>query len=215
MGISATPVLQLAPDFMGQVSEGTYFTVNNAQTGIATAAAPTTFSDTNPFVAIRNNATPGGPSMYLDYLALVNTAIGTAAANVQLAVQIDPLVDRYTSGGTVLTSLIVNPNANFSNTSNALVRAGNITASAKTSAARMVVGNRFLKAAIPVVGDTYIVKFGAVDSPTFIGASAVVFTLQNVPKVVIPPQASCLIHLWFTSQSGASSYAPEMGWVER
>lgn len=34
-------------------------------------------------------------------------------------------------------------------------------------------------------------------------------------KIVVPPQGSCLIHIWLPSQTGASSFIPEMGWVER
>lgn len=63
--------------------EGTYFTVNNSQTGLATAAAPVAFSATNPFLLIYNaGSSATGPRIYLDAATLVATAAGTAGVNV-------------------------------------------------------------------------------------------------------------------------------------
>lgn len=96
-----------------------------------------------------------------------------------------------------------------------LVYAGNLTASAATAAVRTLVGNRFMKGAIPVAGDTYTVRFGSADMADQIGVSTNVFSTNNVPPVAIGPGQSALIHLWFPSQSAASSYAPELSWWER
>lgn len=215
MTFTTAPVLPIGPDMMGVAAEGTYFCVNNAQTGIATAATPTSFSDTNPFITIFNKNTAGGASIYLDFIALIATAAGTAGASVQCSGQLDFNVDRYTSGGTDLTSLIVNPNGNATGTSAAKFRAGNITASAHTSVSRTIFGNRYLSGAIPVAGDTYVLKFGGLDSVSTLGISTIKMGVQNVPKVVIPPQGSFTLGIWLPSQSAASSYAPEAGWVER
>jgi hypothetical protein len=80
---------------------------------------------------------------------------------------------------------------------------------------RMVVGQRALKGAIPVVGDDYTLKFGGVDAPGAIQISTILKSVVNVPKVVIPPGWTALVHLWLPSQSAASSYLPELGWYER
>lgn len=215
MAFNAAPSLPLSPDMLGVASEGTYFMVANAQSGLATAAAPTSFSDTNPFIAMFNKNTSGGASIYLDYIKLIATAAGTGAASVQAATQIDFVTDRYSSGGTDLTANIVNPNGNATGTSAVKFRAGNITASAKTSVSRQLDGQMTLLPAIPVAGDTMVIKFGAVDSPLIIEKVTNTFVLVNHPKVVIPPQGSFLLNLWFPSQSGASSYLPVAGWVER
>lgn len=214
---SASYVFPLFPDMHNAVDEGNYFVANNDQTGLANAAAPVAFSATNPFIAIYNRDTgPTGKSIYLDFLTLVNTVIGTAGADIQFALTLDNGLDRYTSGGTDLTALhIFNPNGNSGQASIAKVRAGNITAAAATAAVRTIVGRRYLKGAIPVVGDEYTIKFGGVDAPSFIGVSTIAKVLVNVPKIVIPPAGSLLLHLWLTSQSAASSYAVEMGWIER
>lgn len=210
---SLTPVVNYGTDMHGFAEEGSYFCVQNAQTGIASPTTGTTFSDTAPFISIYNK--DNAKSIYLDFLKLVATAAGTAAAQVLAAAQIDMGVDRYTSGGTDLTPNINCVNGGKANVSIAKVRAGVITASAKTAAARMIFGEALLLPAIPAAFDTMMLKFGAVDQPLVIQKVTNTFTSQGVPKIVIPPQSSCLIHLWFPSQSGASSYIPEMGWVER
>ena len=209
--------INLFPDFAGHAVEGTYLTVNNAQSGLATAAAPTAFSATNPFFLIYNTENPANPmakDILLDYLNLLCTAAGTAATSIQAAVTLDQ-GNRYSSGGTEVTNQVVNPNGRFSKASVAKVYAGNITAAAASGLARTVVGNRFLKGAIGVAGDQYTLKFGGIDSPSFIGISTITTTLQNLPKIVVPPNWSALVHLWLPAQSAAASFAPEAGWVER
>lgn len=213
----AAHVSNVYPDMAAAAEEGAYFTVNNAQTGIATAATPVSFSATNPFLIVYNRETASNPAakrIILDYAMLLPTAAGTAGANVQFAVTLDS-GNRYSSGGTELTTLIVNPNGDASGTSVAKVYAGNLTATAASALVRTVVGQRYMKGAIPVIGDTYTIKFGGVDAPSFIGISTILTSVNNVPKVVIPPGWSAIVHLWLTSQSAASSYAPELGWVER
>lgn len=209
-----TLVRDISPDQFAIADIGQYFAANNAQTGIATAAAPTSFSATNPFLAIVNKDSVNGKNIYLDYVTLLATAAGTAGASLQVAVTLDN-TNRYTSGGTDITANIVNTNGNAGTKSIAQVVAGNITASSATGNVRTVVGNRFLKGAIPVAGDEYTLKFGGVDAPAAIQISTISKVAINVPKIVIPPGWTALIHIWLPSQSGASSYAPELGWIER
>jgi hypothetical protein len=193
--------------------EGSYFTANNAQTGVATAAAPTSYSATNPFVMIANTASPSvpnSPRIYIDYLTLLATAAGTGGASLQVAIYIDN-IQRYTSGGTALTPVKAN---SAGNASVAQIYAGNITAAAAGLQARTIVGNRYLKGAIPVAGDTYTLQSGSVDAVTTFGVSTILFSLQNIPPVVINPGETALVHLWLPSQAGASSYAPELSWWE-
>jgi hypothetical protein len=208
--------LSLFPDMGVLADEGSCFTVNNAQSGLATAAAPTSFSATNPFLLIYNrDAQPNGKRIYLDTATLVATAAGTAGTNLQCAVSVDS-GNRYSSGGTEITSSIVNPNFDATGGSVARVWAGNITATAASASVRNIVGNRFLKGAIPAAGDTYILKFGGVDAPLLTGSAGSLFTMvQNVPKVIVGPNESALVYIWLAAQTAASSYLPEMAWVER
>ena len=121
--------------------EGTYFTCNDAQTGLATAATPTAFSDTNPFLIIINRDNPGGRRVYIDLMRLVCTAIGTAGATVQFAVQLDSYPSRMigaTIGGTDLTANIVSPNFDMAVKSVVEIHAGNLAPNAKSSMNRVV-----------------------------------------------------------------------------
>lgn len=198
--------------------EGSYFTCNNGQSGLATAAAPTSFSATNPFILIANVDSPSNSAarrIYLDFARLVATAAGTAGASVQAAVTIDT-GNRYTSGGSDLTANIVSPNMDSPlRSSIAKVYGGNITAAAASSSARTVAGQVALKGAIPVVGDNYILSFGAVETMMMIASATLVWSLQPICPVIIGPNQSALIHIWLPSQSGASSYIPELNWWER
>lgn len=210
----------VSPDILTKhvtADEGTYFVTNNAQTGLATAAAPTAFSATNPFLLIYNTSAPAdefAPRIYLDYLMLLATAAGTGGTNVQFAITIDR-ANRYSSGGTDITSNIKGVNQSTSRASGARVYAGNITATAATANARTIVGNRFMKGAVPVAGDQYVVRCGAPDLADMLSISTILFSNNNVPPVVCGPDESLLVHLWLTAQSAASSYAPELGYWEK
>lgn len=208
------------------VDEGSYFTANNAQTGIATAAAPTAFSATNPFLLIYNPSRPSddfAQRIYLDYFTLLATAAGTGATSVQFAITRDN-GNRYTSGGSELTLNITNTGPT-SAASIAKVYAGNLTASAATASAKTLIGNRVFKigvAPIPVIGDTYTGRFGSAslgENLTYSNATATLtlsmITAQNMPPIVLGSDESLLIHMWFPGQSAASSFAPELGWWER
>lgn len=197
--------------------EGSYFVVNNAQTGIATSATPTAFSATNPFVLIYNAAAPSddfAKRIYFDFVTLIATAAGTAGASVNFAITVDR-GNRYTSGGTDLTANIkgINQAASIGTTTRAY--AGNIVASAATANARTIVGQRSMKGAIPVAGDMYTVRFGTTDVCDFIGISTILFSTNNVGPCVIGPDETMLLHIWLPSQSAASSYLPEIGFWER
>ena len=197
--------------------DGSYFTCNNAQAGLATAAAPTAFSATNPFLLIANTDNPGSNarSIYLDYLMLLATAAGTAGASLQVAVTIDQ-GNRYTSGGSELTANIVNCSMlSAQRTSVARVFAGNITAAGAGSNVRTHVGNRYMKGAIPVAGDEYTINFGGIEAMNNISISTIMKSVFNAPPLIIGPQQCALVHIWLPSQSGASSYAPELSWWER
>ena len=88
--------------------EGSFFVANNAGTGAATAAAPTAFSDTAPMLSITNADSAGNPNakrVYVDTVRLMETAAGTGGVSMRFQVKIDS-ADRFSSGGTLLTSLL-------------------------------------------------------------------------------------------------------------
>lgn len=215
--MTARPVSYVTPlgtDQFGLVDEGGYFCVTNNQSGLAMTSANTAFTATTPFIVAFNKAAAGGPHAYLDFLTLIATAAGSSGTNVQFAAVVDQ-GNRFSTGGTEITANIVNPYFDQSGASNLRVWAGTVTATAASSTARTVVGNRFLVGAIPAVGDTYVVKFGGNESNNQIAKQTITFTEQNVPKIVVGPQESVCLYLWEPSMSTASSFIPEMGWVER
>lgn len=205
-------VLSLMPTKHLLAEEGSYYNSNNGSNGVATAAAPTVFSSTNPFLLLFNQEAVGGKNIELDYITLVNAAPGTGGTNLQCAVTVDA-GNRFSAGGVSLTPANVNPA--IAGGSVAKVWAGNITATAATISARGVVGVRTLKGSIPVSGDVYTARFGSADAPDLLSVSTVTLTTINLPPIIVPPQYSVLFYIWLAAQSVSSSFAPEIGWWER
>jgi hypothetical protein len=206
--------------------EGSYRLANNNQTGIATPAV-TAYGATTPMLTVFNSDTVSatGKRIYLDYLALITTAAGSfasAGVNLQIAVDLDT-GDRYSSGGTDLSSLITNPNMDSAQSSIAKVRFGNITATAATGAVRHPVGLRILRPVVSatvadVVGEQKMLNFGPVEQ--MLNGSITVANANNIPlampPLIIGPQQSALIYFIMNGTTpGAVSYAPELAWFER
>jgi hypothetical protein len=202
--------------------EGSYFTANNGQTGLA-EANNTAFTATAPFLVIFNGNAAGGPNVYVDYLALVTTAAGSAASGLT-AIQAAAVIDngnRLGSGGTTLTLNNVNLNSGLT-APNVVVTAGTPTATAASPAARMVCGLRTLRPTVSatvadVVGEMKLLNFGGVEGATGSCTIANANVLpQAFPPIVIGPNQSFLFYVW--QATGATNvvanYAPEIGlWV--
>ena len=208
--------------------EGCYFIINNAQTGI-TPPLGVAFSATVAALTLYNNDTLGR-RLYLDYINLTCAVAITATtsvvgeANAFLALVVDN-GSRYSSGGTVLTAP-VNPNlSNSTTTPNIAAQFGNLTATAATGAARTLVGQRVTRpspttSALTLVGDTWLLNFGAVEA---MAATSQTVTNANfipvpMPPVVIGPQQSAVLHLWWanhTPAGGAAGILPEIGFWMR
>jgi hypothetical protein len=196
-----------------------YFVTNNPtlDTGLATLAAPVNGADIEPFIILKNNdvvVDKGGKLIYPDYIRLTCTAAGTAGASLRISAKIDN-VARYTSGST-LTPTPKNANMNSGVTTIALVYAGPLVAAAAGSAQRML-GEVLARMAIPVVGDEFVLKFGAGAPQPSIAKNGTAPTIYviNFPPVILGGGDSLLIHLWLPSQSAASSYLVEVGHWEK
>lgn len=208
--------------------EGSYFlTNNNAQSGILSTPA-TGFVATTPAAIIYNTDSPTAPNykrIYLDFLNLVTTVVGSAASglvNLQAALYLDT-GNRYSSGGTEITANIVSPNYDISPKSIARVWFGALTATA-ASAARALSPLRVVRPAVSgtvldVVGETKWFNFGAVEgmlngSITIANAN---FIPVPLPPVIIGPGQSALLYLWQNvgATNVAATYAPELGFWER
>lgn len=207
--------------------EGGYFVATNPTpgTGIAqticvddAATASSTHAQFAPTVLIYNNAnanSQNAPSLYLRYVRLLCTAAPASATSWQYSLRMDP-VQRYSSGGSLLTP--VQPNPLSIKSSQALVYFGAIVPTALPSANARLVGRGQWNSAIPVVGDQYSYNFGAPSGANDMlsgGATAKNATMW-CPPVVIPPGWSLAIDQWGPSNAATpASWEVEMGWVER
>lgn len=212
------------------VDEGSYFIASNgSQTGILSTPA-TGFVATTPAAIIFNTDSPSNSNskrICLDYMNLVTTVVGSAASglvNVQAALYLDT-GNRYSSGGTEITSTIVNPNMDVAaRASVAKAYFGALTAAAATGSVRAVCPLRVIRpvvsaTVVDVVGETKWFNFGGVEgalngSITIANAN---FITVPMPAIVIGPGQCALIYLWQNvgGTNVAATYAPEIGWWER
>jgi hypothetical protein len=208
--------------------EGTYYTTNNAQTGIASPTG-TSFSATVGLLTVTNTDTPGSPTakrLYIDNIVLVCTAAGSwasAGVNLQGVITVDT-GDRYSSGGTDISANIVNPNFDGpTRASIAKVRCGALTLTSATGAARTVVGLRILRPAVSatvahVIGDMLVLNFGGVEAQ--VNASITVANANIIPipcpPIILAPNSTMNLHYIMNGTTpGAASFAPEVSWWER
>ena len=201
------------------MDQGVYFTANNAATGIATAAAPTAYSDTAPFCVITNTAQPGGSqkSMYLDWIRFYETAAGTGGVGMLLKLQLDNTV---ATGGTLLVPKGVNSNDGSVSVAAIRLLPTGIAASANV---RVIVGNMNVipTQTTPLAVNTEVyLKFAGADAFQSFqtnGTAVTALFSQNakpLPPVVLAPGWALSVQHNITSQSAASSWAFEFGWVE-
>lgn len=197
-------------------ADGQYFLATSPTpgTGIASLAAPTTFDDTKPFLLI-NNAHPT-KNLTLDYLKLTVTAAGTGGTAIHWGIKVDGVnATRYTSGGSTLTPVCVSMPSGAA--SSAVIKCGAIVAAAVSSSARLL-GHSVLRPVIPVIGDTYMIVFNgdfsiALGGQPVAGTAVANVAVSHAPVILGPTQWAA-IHLWLPSQSGASSYEVELGYIE-
>jgi len=199
--------------------EGSYFTAGSASGIVPTYG--TSQVATSPFVTVYNGSA-SGQRLYLDYVALTAIAAGactTTAGYSAIAVVVDS-INRYTSGGTALTSNSPNMAANV--TSPAVINVGAIVAPAASGAARTIVPLRNIRpgvstTVINVVGDMNLLTFGSVEGA--VGSITVAnanIMPQALPPVVIGAGHTALLYIWYPvlTAPSAATYAPEVGyWV--
>lgn len=196
------------------VQEGSYFKAVNPtpETGIA-QTIQATFLATNGILNVFNNNAGGGKDIFLDYLRLVNTVVGTSTTRSACLVSVDQ-INRYSSGGSLLTG--VNANSGSALTSGAVIRFGSLTLAAESGAIRRL-SRAQLRAAIMVQFEEWILDFGSFGGVTETLGGAVALRAQSyLGPVVIQPQHSASLHIWNTGNvTTAPSWECELGYVER
>lgn len=211
-----------------QAYEGSLFVARHAPavggTGVALSIA-TTFVDTTPALVLSNGEPVGGKTYLPLYIRARVTAAGSSSTSAEISAEVDN-TNRYTSGGTALTSTINSVNASASvPVTNATLVVGAITAAA-AGARRRFVGSSVVKiAASPlwIVQDVVLVTFGgaaALQNQAIVVASdaAAPAVTATVPfaACAVPPQGSFVLN-WanIANATTAPSVEVEMAWIER
>lgn len=200
-----------------RVGQYWYATSPAPGTGIAQGIVAA-YGATTPIMTVFNTAAAGGNSLYLDYIKLICSAAGASSTSGQLAMFLDQ-IDRYTSGGTRLTTTASNAGSSLLTSSpKARIDFGVLVAAAAGANAKQVGRDAIKTQAAPcwAVGDEVFVKFDQVDVPAgpTNGAASNVYPVPRGP-VVIAPGHSFLLHLWNPANAvTAPSWEVEMGWWE-
>lgn len=188
-------------------------------TGIAiSSAARASFLATECTALFRNTAGAGGKYVVPLWVRMIMTGTGTAGTNCNFGLTTD-VINRYSSGGTTLTSTLGANSAksDASDTPVCTAYAGAITALAASNPRQMGRAIALQRAAAPafVAGDEILVTFGSAEScpPQVLAATASRYVVPFAP-VAIAPGHSALLHYWSTLQSAAPTAEYEMAWLE-
>ena len=187
-------------------------------TGLTTVAAMTAFSETTSssilFYIENDEPASGGRSLYVDYIKLISTAVGTAAVSWQVAASLD-VTPRTPSTNHTSVVVPVCPNSQAANISSPKILAqSSATAStwgAPSSGGR--IAGRSALGGVNIAGHEYIVSFGDLSTAApYVGstdtAAAPGRSGSALPAIVLGPGGHNLaFHLWGPSSS--ASLAPE------
>lgn len=207
-------------EFMAWTEQGSYFKACNPTLGTGIAMGiQTTFSATANVLSVMRSAS-STKKVIPHYLRLICTAAGATTTSSRLAVVLDT-ANRYTSGGTDLTTGIVCANSGLGPASVVdVLRFGIVTAPAAV-AARTVANVQLKTQAAPcwTVGDEVRINFapGWDSDPQALSGAAAVAIARNVGNVVLSGQNHCLlVHMWNPANATtAPSWECEWAWWER
>lgn len=188
---------------------GKMFAVTNPTPGTAIVHATLTgFSATaNGLFVLSNNNPSGGASLYLDRLMLCQTATaptGTLVKHFEVYTETGIVA----GSGNVATRVPVNLNAAYANTTGAVVQsfaAGAITIPAAVGTRRLA-GLVQMPTGVTVIHDTFLLDFGGDAFAVKNGGAAARATdaaqlAVSAPPVVIAPQTSAWINMWWVTQA--------------
>lgn len=172
MSLLLDPVLSVEAAVVGD--KGKYFVALNATPGTAvTFAVNASVSETaGYFLSIKNTEQANGKRVYVEYIRLICAVAPASATSGEVFVKLD--TTGYSSGGTGGAITPVCVNSDLSPTSVTEIRAGALTTAARSGSPRLL-SRAKLRAGIPVVGDEWLLYFGAdefEDAATISGAGA-------------------------------------------
>lgn len=201
--------------------QGTYFLAHNATNDAATTLlghadpelADNDATMTKALVHMRLAPT-SSVFAYLDFIEIEVVTAPTAGAKDNWAAQLDTGATRVSSGGTALTS--VNSNMQSTRTPDLTILGGAIVTGAESPSVRQL-GHGQNRAAIAIIGDRYMFRFG--DEPSSgdnVVATAASRHLINMPPVILGPTDQLLLGLYTSddAQTVAAVYKIRCGWWE-
>ncbi len=208
-------------------SMGKYYVATNPTPGTAIAygTVATYSATTNGLFSISNgNPAGSGVNLYLDYLELIQTAVATGSClNMRFEVNVQQNIAAITSAAAARAA--VNVNTAYANNSQATVTgfdAGAGTVPATVASRRQVVVAN-LPTSASVRYSTYGLTFGSVanigstsNGAGLTGAAATApyrVTTQCGP-VVVAPQNTAFINMWWNATDGAPSFEFTLAWAE-
>lgn len=196
--------------------EGGYFVATNPTPGTGVAFAVNASSDfTKTLFIFKNTAAAGGKRMYLDYIKILPTVAPASATSLHFAVQVDN-INRYTSGGTLVTGVNVNMDSDTPALGAVYYATSAVITTVAASANVRLVSRGIARSVIPAVLEEIVIQFaGAADSGSSSGVAAG-RTATNAPPVIIGGGQYAVFSAWMPSNAiTALSYEFECGWYER
>ena len=183
--------------------EGSYYTVTNPTPDTTVACGIiAAYVVTTPLFHIANLEQAGGRNITLDYIKLRVTVAPASGENAIYTVDVDssPRVSTAPTGGANRTVNNVNPNAPQDFNGQFWAFTGGTVLTIMAGASVRTIGHGAIAHSIPIAHDELLLTFGqpeSVASP----ATAVSRRVGNAPPVVIPPQCSASIHIYFVSNA--------------
>lgn len=213
--------------------DGAFFYATNPTigTGIQLNANVTAFSDTNALFVLKNTDDPNNAlakRIFPRYLRLyLGGTAPTATVSMEFAFKVDN-IDRFPTTAanmTTLTPANVNGGSTFGPVAKvaSYANAGAMTVPASSTFARTA-GRARIPTGLGVVGDAYVIQFGAQDwggsasttGATRTTASAPGLFIAHSSPIVLAPGQSVVCHMWWlTAATTAATFEFDLGWYER
>ena len=224
----STPIAQVqqtypAPNRNQLAAEGSYLIAVNptVSTGLTWVAAQTTFVDTGPNFWIHNNEPSGGRTLYLDFIKLISTAVGTAAVSWQYAVIVDSIARTITTDHTLAVAAVC-PASGYSPIAAPTIQAQN-SATASVFTASSASAKKVARGALGglnIAGRVLGVSFGDLASASsFSGTNDTAgnpgAVWSSSGPVAVNPGQDCSIYFWAPSSSASINPEFEIGMIAR
>jgi hypothetical protein len=208
--------------------EGSFYVATNATplTAIAMVTSviddnytqATTHAQASPLLYINNQGAASSPTartIFLRYLRLlqpVGSQAWTSCTSAHYTLRIDSLAGRYTSGGTAITPVNINPTGAAS-AAQIYFGANAVTI---PSTNQKLVGRGQIQGTIPLAGDQWFFTFGDLSGPTnLLGASAIKNITIPCGPVMIPPGWNFQLGIFGVALAAAPAFEFELGYAER